>query len=94
MALHFGTFTELPLSGRFPRSADYIHYLADLLATSNSRSDPVVKNGQGFGRGVEANCGLSHHRTSEVWLAICWFDVNPIAVSTCKYHFIKSNPCF
>ncbi|MDF1762407.1 MAG: 23S rRNA (adenine(1618)-N(6))-methyltransferase RlmF [Oleibacter sp.] len=75
-----------PIPGR----ADYIHYLADLLADSNDGTIPRGKNIKALDVGVGANCvyPIIGHQTYG-W-RFAGSDVNPTAVASCEA-IVKSN---
>lgn len=69
-----------PIPGR----ADYIHYIADLLATTNKGKIPEGENVVGLDIGIGANCiypilGNAIHKWSFVGT-----DIDEIAIQNCK----------
>lgn len=54
--VHFWDFPKTNLCPPIPGRADYIHYLADLLATSYKGKIPTGRNIKGLDIGVGANC--------------------------------------
>lgn len=76
-----------PIPGR----ADYIHYIADLLATTNKGKIPEGENVVGLDIGIGANCiypilGNAIHKWSFVGT-----DIDEIAIQNCK-KIIEQNP--
>ncbi|WP_133012323.1 23S rRNA (adenine(1618)-N(6))-methyltransferase RlmF [Marinomonas flavescens] len=88
-------FWDIPpgyLCPPIPGRADYIHYLADLLANSNKGVIPRGKSVRALDVGVGANCVYPIIGHQEYGWQFVGSDVNPIAVATCDT-IIKSNAC-
>ena len=88
-------FWDIPpgyLCPPIPGRADYIHYLADLLASSNQGVIPRGKGIKVLDVGVGANCVYPIIGHQEYAWQFVGSDVNPIAVATCDT-IIKSNAC-
>lgn len=88
-------FWDIPagfLCPPIPGRADYIHYLADLLAASHDGVIPRGKNIKVLDVGVGANCVYPIVGHQEYGWQFVGSDVNPIAIATCST-IIKSNPC-
>ena len=89
------SFWDIPpgyLCPPIPGRADYIHYLADLLASSNNGVIPRGKSVRALDIGVGANCVYPIIGHQEYGWQFVGSDVNPIAVATCDT-IIKSNAC-
>ncbi len=54
--IHFWDFPKTNLCPPIPGRADYIHYLADLLATSHQGKIPTGRSIKGLDIGIGANC--------------------------------------
>lgn len=88
-------FWDIPpgyLCPPIPGRADYIHYLADLLATSNQGVIPRGKGIKVLDVGVGANCVYPIIGHQEYGWQFVGSDVNPVAVATCDT-IVKSNAC-
>lgn len=88
-------FWDIPqgyLCPPIPGRADYIHYLADLLASSNHGDIPRGKGIKVLDVGVGANCVYPIIGHQEYGWQFVGSDVNPVAVATCET-IIKSNAC-
>ncbi len=88
-------FWDIPqgyLCPPIPGRADYIHYLADLLAHSNQDVIPRGKGIKVLDVGVGANCVYPIVGHQEYGWQFVGSDVNPVAVATCDT-IIKSNSC-
>lgn len=75
-----------PIPGR----ADYIHYMADLLASSNNGIIPEGKEVKVLDIGVGANCVYPIIGNSEYGWSFIGADINPIAIESAK-KIIDSN---
>jgi 23S rRNA (adenine1618-N6)-methyltransferase len=75
-----------PIPGR----ADYIHYLADLLAASNEGNIPKGKNIKVLDIGVGANCIYPIIGNKEYGWSFVGTDIDPIAVKSAKL-IVKTN---
>ncbi|MFT5879846.1 MAG: 23S rRNA (adenine1618-N6)-methyltransferase [Moritella sp.] len=77
-----------PIPGR----ADYIHYIADLLAESNQNQVPTGKRVKALDIGTGANCiyPIIGHR-SYGWRFV-GTDIDPVAVKTASV-IVQANPC-
>jgi len=69
-----------PIPGR----ADYIHYVADLLATSNQGKIPKGKSVKGFDIGVGANCVYPIIGHQEYGWSFLGSDIDPLAIKSAK----------
>ena len=76
-----------PIPGR----ADYIHYIADLLATSNNGTIPEGDIVQGLDVGVGANCIYPIIGNSAYGWSFVGTDIDENAIQNCK-KIIASNP--
>ncbi|MCV2403964.1 23S rRNA (adenine(1618)-N(6))-methyltransferase RlmF [Marinomonas sp. C2222] len=86
-------FWDIPsgfLCPPIPGRADYIHYLADLLADSNGGNIPRGKGIKVLDIGVGANCVYPIIGHQEYSWQFVGSDVNPVAIATCDT-IIKSN---
>jgi len=63
-------FLHIFLAGLFQAEADYMHYVADLLAESNSNKIPSAPTVSGFGYWCGAYLNLPIYRPCELRLAI------------------------
>ena len=89
------TFWDIPpgyLCPPIPGRADYIHYLADLLASSNQGVIPRGKSVKVLDVGVGANCVYPIIGHQAYGWQFVGSDVNPLAIATCDT-IIKSNSC-
>lgn len=75
-----------PIPGR----ADYIHYVADLLASSNDGKIPKGKNIKVMDIGVGANCIYPIIGNKEYGWSFVGSDIDPVAVNSAKL-IVKSN---
>nr|WP_264194050.1 23S rRNA (adenine(1618)-N(6))-methyltransferase RlmF [Marinomonas algarum] len=88
-------FWDIPegyLCPPIPGRADYLHYLADLLADSNNGNIPRGKGVKVLDIGVGANCVYPIIGHQEYGWQFVGSDVNPVAVATCDT-IVKSNAC-
>ncbi|BFM49893.1 23S rRNA (adenine(1618)-N(6))-methyltransferase RlmF [Marinomonas sp. THO17] len=88
-------FWDIPegfLCPPIPGRADYIHYLADLLADSNNGVIPRGKEIKVLDVGVGANCVYPIVGHQEYGWQFVGSDVNSIAVATAST-IVKSNSC-
>nr|WP_236037203.1 23S rRNA (adenine(1618)-N(6))-methyltransferase RlmF [Marinomonas vulgaris] len=88
-------FWDIPagyLCPPIPGRADYVHYLADLLADSNHGIIPRGKGVKVLDIGVGANCVYPIIGHQEYGWQFVGSDVNPVAVATCDA-IVASNPC-
>ncbi len=76
-----------PIPGR----ADYIHYAADLLATSNGGEVPRGKSVHVLDVGVGANCVYPIVGTREYNWRFVGSDIDPVAIRAAK-HMVAANP--
>ncbi|MEH6626762.1 MAG: 23S rRNA (adenine(1618)-N(6))-methyltransferase RlmF [Motiliproteus sp.] len=76
-----------PIPGR----ADYIHHLADILASANSGIIPRGKRVKGLDIGVGANCVYPIIGSCEYGWSFTGTDISPIAVNAAKL-IVASNP--
>jgi len=76
-----------PIPGR----ADYIHYIADLLATSNNGIIPLGENTQGLDIGIGANCIYPIIGNSIYGWSFVGTDIDEEAIQNCK-KIIETNP--
>ena len=89
------SFWDIPagyLCPPIPGRADYIHYLADLLAASNQGVIPRGKGVRVLDVGVGANCVYPIIGHQEYGWQFVGADINPIAIATSEA-IIKSNSC-
>lgn len=78
-------FWDIPagyLCPPIPGRADYIHYLADLLADSNQGTIPRGKNVKVLDVGVGANCVYPIIGHQEYGWQFVGSDINPVAIAT------------
>lgn len=76
-----------PIPGR----ADYIHYIADLLASSNKNIIPTGNKTEGLDIGIGANCIYPIIGNSEYGWSFVGTDINEESLQNCK-KIIGSNP--
>lgn len=76
-----------PIPGR----ADYIHYIADLLASSHNGSIPKSENIQGLDIGIGANCIYPILGNSIYGWSFVGTDIDEKAIQNCK-KIIEQNP--
>lgn len=76
-----------PIPGR----ADYIHYIADLLASVNNNSIPEGDSVLGLDIGIGANCIYPIIGNSVYGWSFVGTDIDPIALDNCV-KIIESNP--
>ena len=76
-----------PIPGR----ADYIHYIADLLATTNNGVIPEGETVQGLDIGVGANCIYPIIGNSAYGWSFVGTDIDENAIQNCK-NIIANNP--
>ncbi|MFV5697704.1 23S rRNA (adenine(1618)-N(6))-methyltransferase RlmF [Flavobacterium sp. ZT3R17] len=76
-----------PIPGR----ADYIHYIADLLASSNSAIIPEGETVQGLDIGIGANCIYPIIGNSTYGWSFVGTDIDEKAIQNCK-KIIQDNP--
>ena len=74
-----------------PGRADYLHHLADLLASSNQGVIPRGAAVRALDIGVGANCVYPLIGTSEYGWRFLGSDVDPVAISSAR-HIVESNP--
>lgn len=89
------SFWDIPdgfLCPPIPGRADYIHYLADLLADSNGGIIPRGKGVRVLDVGVGANCVYPIIGHQEYGWQFVGSDINPIAIATSEA-IIQSNSC-
>ncbi|GAB3484069.1 23S rRNA (adenine(1618)-N(6))-methyltransferase RlmF [Marinomonas epiphytica] len=87
-------FWDIPqgyLCPPIPGRADYIHYLADLLASSNQGVIPRGKGVKVLDVGVGANCVYPIIGRQEYGWQFVGSDVNPVAIATSDT-IVRSNP--
>jgi len=92
---HFGiTNWEIPknyLCPPIPGRADYIHYIADLLALSNNGIIPKGETVQGLDVGIGANCIYPIIGNSTYNWSFVGTDIDENAIQNCK-KIIQNNP--
>jgi 23S rRNA (adenine1618-N6)-methyltransferase len=76
-----------PIPGR----ADYIHYIADLLASSNNGVIPEGDTVQGLDVGIGANCIYPIIGNSVYGWSFVGTDIDEVAIQNCK-KIIEANP--
>jgi 23S rRNA (adenine1618-N6)-methyltransferase len=76
-----------PIPGR----ADYIHYIADLLARSNNGTIPTGENNCGLDIGIGANCIYPIIGNSSYGWSFVGTDIDEKAIQNCK-KIIAQNP--
>ncbi|MBC8085380.1 MAG: 23S rRNA (adenine(1618)-N(6))-methyltransferase RlmF [Hymenobacter sp.] len=76
-----------PIPGR----ADYLHYAADLLATSNGGEIPRGKSVTVLDVGVGANCVYPIIGTREYGWRFVGSDIDPVAIKVAR-HMVAANP--
>jgi 23S rRNA (adenine1618-N6)-methyltransferase len=76
-----------PIPGR----ADYIHYIADLLASTNNESIPEGETVQGLDIGIGANCIYPIIGNSVYEWSFVGTDIDETAIQNCK-KIIEQNP--
>lgn len=81
------TYLCPPVPGR----VDYIHYLADLLATSNNGSIPTSETVQGLDIGIGANCIYPILGNALYGWSFVGTDTDETAIQNCK-KIISNNP--
>ena len=94
LAAHYGIeFWSLPdgyLCPPIPGRADYIHYLADLLADPDSGEIPKGKNVRVLDIGTGANCIYPILGCSSYGWSFVGSDIDPVSIATGKV-IVKSN---
>lgn len=94
LAFHFGIQNwDIPknyLCPPIPGRADYIHYLADILASSNNGSIPKGEIVQGLDIGIGANCIYPIVGNSSYGWSFVGTDIDEIAIQNCK-KIIRNN---
>lgn len=94
MSVYKLTYWELPkdnLCPPIPGRADYIHYIADLLAESNHNSIPTGSNVRILDIGVGASMIYPLIGVSEYGWQFVASDVNPFSLESAS-HIINNNP--
>ena len=95
LAFHFGIQNwDIPknyLCPPIPGRADYIHYIADLLASSNKGSIPQGNTVQGLDIGIGANCIYPIIGNSTYNWSFVGTDIDENAIQNCK-KIIQNNP--
>lgn len=76
-----------PIPGR----ADYIHYIADLLSSSNGGSVPVGKKITGLDIGTGANCIYPILGSQSYGWRFIGSDVDPVSIASAE-QIVKANP--
>ena len=87
-------FWDIPqdyLCPPIPGRADYIHYIADLLANSNNGIIPVSDDVIGLDIGIGANCIYPIIGNSEYQWSFVGTDIDENAIQNCK-KIISENP--
>ena len=87
-------FWDIPddyLCPPIPGRADYIHYLADLLATSNDGVIPTGETVQGLDIGIGANCIYPILGNAIYGWSFVGTDIDEIAIANCS-EIIEKNP--
>ncbi|NVK41084.1 MAG: 23S rRNA (adenine(1618)-N(6))-methyltransferase RlmF [Oceanospirillaceae bacterium] len=88
-------FWDLPpgfLCPPIPGRADYVHYLADLLAGSNGGDIPRGRSVRALDIGIGANCIYPIIGTREYGWRFVGSDINPVAIGAAQT-IIAANPC-
>ncbi|GGO81684.1 ribosomal RNA large subunit methyltransferase F [Marinobacterium nitratireducens] len=88
-------FWDLPpgfLCPPIPGRADYVHYLADLLAESNGGIIPRGRSVRALDIGIGANCIYPIVGTREYGWRFVGSDINPVAIATAQT-IIAANTC-
>jgi 23S rRNA (adenine1618-N6)-methyltransferase len=88
------SFWEIPphyLCPPIPGRADYIHYVADLLASSNEGIIPQGKTVKVLDIGVGANCVYPIIGTHEYGWGFVGSDIDPVAIQSAQ-NIIQNNP--
>ena len=88
------TFWDIPatyLCPPIPGRVDYIHYLADLLASSNNNSIPTSETIQGLDIGIGANCIYPILGNALYGWSFVGTDTDEKALQNCK-KIISQNP--
>jgi len=88
LAFHFGIQNwDIPdnyLCPPIPGRADYIHYIADLLASSNNGSIPKGATVQGLDIGIGANCIYPIIGSGSYGWSFVGTDIDENAIQNCK----------
>lgn len=92
---HYGIkYWDIPkdyLCPPIPGRADYIHYIADLLAETNNRIIPEGLTVQGLDIGIGANCIYPIIGNSSYGWSFVGTDINEESLQNCK-KIIQNNP--
>lgn len=92
---HYGIkFWDIPkdyLCPPIPGRADYIHYIADLLAETNNQNIPEGLTVQGLDIGIGANCIYPIIGNSVYGWSFVGTDINEDSLQNCK-KIIQNNP--
>lgn len=95
LVTHYGIkFWDIPkdyLCPPIPGRADYIHYIADLLAETNNQNIPEGLTVQGLDIGIGANCIYPIIGNSAYGWSFVGTDVNEDSLQNCK-KIIQNNP--
>ena len=95
LILHFGILNwDIPknyLCPPIPGRADYIHYIADLLASNNNGIIPESATVQGLDIGIGANCIYPIIGNSSYGWSFVGTDIDENAIQNCK-KIIQNNP--
>ncbi len=95
LVTHYGIkFWDIPkdyLCPPIPGRADYIHYIADLLAETNNQNIPEGSTVQGLDIGIGANCIYPIIGNSAYGWSFVGTDINEDSLQNCK-KIIQNNP--
>ncbi|WP_415888727.1 23S rRNA (adenine(1618)-N(6))-methyltransferase RlmF [Neptuniibacter sp. SY11_33] len=89
--IQFWDFPEGYLCPPIPGRADYLHYIADLLAESNGGKVPVGAQVQGLDVGTGANCIYPLIGSQSYGWKFVGSDIDPVSVA-CAEQIVKANP--
>lgn len=89
--IQFWDFPEGYLCPPIPGRADYLHYIADLLAESNGGKMPVGAQVQGLDVGTGANCIYPLIGSQSYGWKFVGSDIDPVSVA-CAEQIVKANP--
>lgn len=94
MAFYGVKYWDIPpayLCPPIPGRADYIHYIADLLAKNNNKTIPEGETVQGLDIGIGANCIYPIIGNAEYGWSFVGTDIDEKALQNCKT-IISENP--
>ncbi|WP_415911953.1 23S rRNA (adenine(1618)-N(6))-methyltransferase RlmF [Neptuniibacter sp. QD37_11] len=89
--IQFWDFPEGYLCPPIPGRADYLHYIADLLAESNGGKVPVGAQVQGLDIGTGANCIYPLIGSQSYGWKFVGSDIDPVSIA-CAEQIVKANP--